>query len=143
MLTHDRSTCVWFAIRAFGYVTGLSYKLVLVFIGSGSTMQIQINDAGSTATVTMVGRLDISGAEVVALPLATLSGSKNGLFIDMAGVTFVASIGLRHLVAAAKAVGRRGGRLVLLNPNAAVAEVITTSGLTDLLLIERDGASQS
>lgn len=106
-------------------------------------MQIQISDAGSTATVTMVGRLDISGAEAVALPLATLSGSKSGLIIDMAGVTFVASIGLRHLVAAAKAVGRRGGRLVLLNPNAAVAEVITTSGLADLLLIERDGAPQS
>ncbi len=105
-------------------------------------MQIQINDAGSTATMTMVGRLDISGAEVVALPLATLSGSKSGLFIDMAGVTFVASIGLRYLVAAAKAVGRRGGRLVLLNPNTAVAEVITTSGLTDLLRIERDGAPQ-
>jgi hypothetical protein len=33
-------------------------------------MQIQINDAGSTATVVMVGRLDIPGAEVAALPLA-------------------------------------------------------------------------
>jgi anti-anti-sigma factor len=106
-------------------------------------MQIQIHDAGSTATVVMVGRLDISGADVVALPLATLAGSKSDLFVDMAGVTFVASIGLRHLVSAAKAVARRGGRLVLLNPNEAVAEVITTSGLTDLLLIERDGASQS
>jgi anti-anti-sigma factor len=105
-------------------------------------MQIAIDDAGSTATVTMVGRLDISGAEAIALPLATLSGSKSGLFIDMAGVTFIASIGLRHLVAAAKAVGRRGGRVVLRNPNAAVAEVITTSGLSDLLFIERDGSSQ-
>ncbi len=104
-------------------------------------MQIAIDDAGSTATVTMVGRLDIAGADVVALPLATLAGSKSGLFIDMAGVTFVASIGLRHLVSAAKAVARKGGRLVVRNPNAAVAEVITTSGLTDLLLIERDGAS--
>jgi anti-anti-sigma factor len=103
-------------------------------------MQIAINDAGSTATVTMVGRLDIAGAEAVALPLATLSGSKSGLTIDMAGVTFIASIGLRHLVSAAKAVGRRGGRLVLLNPNAAVAEVITTSGLAGLLMIERDPA---
>jgi stage II sporulation protein AA (anti-sigma F factor antagonist) len=55
----------------------------------------------------------------------------------MAGVTFVASIGLRHLVSAAKAVGRRGGRLVVLNPNTAVAEVITTSGLGELLPIER------
>jgi anti-anti-sigma factor len=100
-------------------------------------MQIAIDDAGSTATVTMVGRLDILGAEAIALPLATLSGSKTGLLIDMAGVTFIASIGLRHLVAAAKAVGRRGGRLVLRNPNAAVAEVITTSGLSDLLQIER------
>jgi anti-anti-sigma factor len=106
-------------------------------------MQIDINDAGSTAKVTMVGRLDMAGAEAVALPLATLSGSKSELLVDMAGVTFIASIGLRHLVSAAKAVRRRGGRLVLLNPNAAVAEVVTTSGLADLLLIERDGAPRS
>jgi anti-anti-sigma factor len=106
-------------------------------------MEIAVKDAGSTATVTMVGRLDIAGAEAVALPLATLAGSKDGLFIDMTGVTYIASIGLRHLVSAAKAVGRRGGRLVLFNPSAAVAEIITTSGLTDLLFIERDGASQS
>jgi anti-anti-sigma factor len=104
-------------------------------------MQIAIDDAGSTATITMVGRLDIAGAEVVALPLATLAGSKSGLFIDMADVTFVASIGLRHLVSAAKALARKGGRLVVRNPNAAVAEVITTSGLTDMLLIERGGVS--
>ncbi|HEY1313618.1 MAG TPA: STAS domain-containing protein [Steroidobacteraceae bacterium] len=106
-------------------------------------MQIDINDAGSTAIVTLVGRLDISGADVVALPLATLSGSKNNLVIDMAGVTFVASIGLRHLVQAAKAVGRKGGRLVLLNPNTAVAEVVTTSGLAELLNIEHGSAPQS
>ncbi len=106
-------------------------------------MQIAINDEGSAATVTMVGRLDIAGAEVVALPLATLSGSKSALFVDMSGVSFVASIGLRHLVAAAKAMGRRGGRLVLVNPNTAVTEVITTSGLADLLQIERGGASRN
>jgi anti-anti-sigma factor len=105
-------------------------------------MQIAIDDAGSTATVKLNGRLDISGAEAVALPLATLSGSKSGLIVDMADVTFIASIGLRHLVSAAKAIGRRGGRLVLLNPSKAVAEVITTSGLDNLLSIERDGASQ-
>jgi anti-sigma B factor antagonist len=93
--------------------------------------------------VKLVGRLDITGAETVAIPLATLSGSKSGLFIDMSGVTFVASIGLRHLVSAAKAVGRRGGRMVLLNPNAAVVEVITTSGLTDLLHIENGGGTPS
>jgi anti-anti-sigma factor len=108
----------------------------------GALMQIAIDDAGSTATVKLNGRLDISGAEAVALPLAALSGSKSGLIVDMADVTFIASIGLRHLVSAAKAIGRRGGRLVLLNPSTAVAEVIITSGLDNLLSIERDGASQ-
>lgn len=106
-------------------------------------MQIAIDDAGSTATIRLTGRLDIAGADVAALPLAALSGSKSGLVIDMAGVTFVASIGLRHLVSAAKAVGRKGGRLVLLNPNAAVAEVVTTSGLTELLQIQHDGGAPS
>jgi anti-anti-sigma factor len=109
----------------------------------GADMQFTINDAGSTATLTMVGRLDIPGAEVIALPLATLAGSKKGLFIDMAGVTFIASIGLRHLVLAAKAIGRRSGRVVLLNPNGAVAETIAAAGLADLLSIERGDTSQS
>jgi anti-anti-sigma factor len=103
-------------------------------------MEIAIKDVGSTATITLTGRLDISGAENVALPLATLSGNKNEMLIDMTGVTFIASIGLRHLVSAAKAIRRRGGRLVLLNPAAQVAEVITTSGLTDLLPIEHGTA---
>jgi anti-anti-sigma factor len=106
-------------------------------------MQIAVNDAGSTATITLTGRLDIVGADAIALPLATLSNSKSNIVVDMTAVTFIASIGLRHLVSAAKAVARRGGRVVLLNPSAAVAEVVTTSGLADLLHIERGDAPQS
>jgi anti-anti-sigma factor len=98
-------------------------------------MQIVIEDAGTTTTVVLTGRLDISGADVVALPLATLSGSKDSLVIDMAGVTFLASMGLRHLVSASKAVRRRNGSLVVLNPSASVVEVIEASHLTDLLPI--------
>jgi anti-sigma B factor antagonist len=97
-------------------------------------MQIVTSEQGATtATVALTGRLDIAGAEAVALPLATLAGAKHGLIVDMSGVSFIASIGLRHLVSAAKALSRRGGRLVLLNPNDLVTEVLTTSGLTDLL----------
>ena len=97
-------------------------------------------DLGATARVALKGRLDIVGAEVIALPLATLAGSKQGLILDMSGVSFIASIAIRHLVQAAKALSRRGGRLVLLNPSEMVAEVLTTSGLTDLLPIVRSDA---
>jgi anti-anti-sigma factor len=100
-------------------------------------MQVAINDAGSVATVKLTGKLDIAGAEVVAMPLATLSGAKSGLVIDLSEVTFLASIGIRHLISAAKALGRRGGRLILLNPNDMVTDVLTTSGVSDFLHIAR------
>ena len=94
-------------------------------------------DQGATARVALTGRLDILGAEEIALPLATLAGAKQGLIVDMSGVSFIASIGLRHLVSAAKALSRRKGLLVLLNPNDMVAEVLTESGLNNLLPIVR------
>jgi anti-sigma B factor antagonist len=97
-------------------------------------------DRGTTARVALTGRLDIVGAEKIALPLATLAGAKQGLIVDMSGVSFIASIGIRHLVSAAKALSRRKGLLVLLNPTEMVAEVLTSSGLTNLLPIMRSDA---
>jgi anti-sigma B factor antagonist len=100
-------------------------------------MQVTIDDLGTTARVVLSGRLDIAGADKVALPLATVSGTKSEILIDMSGVTFIASIGLRHLVSAAKAVGRRGGSLKLINPNPVVVEVVTAAGLAQMLPIEQ------
>jgi anti-sigma B factor antagonist len=98
-------------------------------------MQIKVNDAGSAATVALVGRLDIPGAEAVAPTLARLAGSKNELIIDMSSVTYIASIGLRQLATAANMIRRRGGRLILLNPTSAIAEVIRVTGLMEYLPI--------
>jgi anti-sigma B factor antagonist len=89
--------------------------------------------SGSTARIALTGRLDIQGAEVVSMPLATLSGAKQNVVIDMSGVSFIASIGIRHLVSASKALMRRGGKLVLLNASAPVYEVLQTAGITDLI----------
>ena len=99
-------------------------------------MQIIItDDSGPTARVGLVGKLDIAGAEEIALPLATLAGAKQGGVIDMSGVTFIASIGIRHLVTATKALNRRGGKLVLVSPSELVRDVLETSGVTDLMPI--------
>lgn len=101
-------------------------------------MQIATSeDQGPISRVALQGRMDIMGAESIALPLATLAGAKQNLIIDMSGVTFLASIGIRHLVSAAKTLTRRGGRLVLLNATDMVTEVLTTSGLATLLPMVR------
>lgn len=106
-------------------------------------MQFTISDeAGSTAKIALTGKLDIAGAEVVALPLATLAGGKKGVVVDLSGVTFLASIGIRHLVSATKTLARKGGKLVLVNPTAAVEEVLVTSGVTDIMpIVDTDGAA--
>jgi len=96
-------------------------------------MEVSIADEGSTARVALVGRLDIKGAEAVDLPLATLSGAKRNILVDMSQVSFLASIGIRHLVAATKALARRGGQLILVAPQDVVREVITTAGLASII----------
>jgi stage II sporulation protein AA (anti-sigma F factor antagonist) len=97
-------------------------------------MQISIDEeGGSTARVSLVGRLDIKGAEVIAMPLATLSGQKQNILLDMSGVSFLASIGIRYLVTATKSLTRRGGKLILVSPTEIVAEVLTTAGIADII----------
>lgn len=97
-------------------------------------MQITVTDLdAATKRVMLIGKLDIAGAEVIALPLAAAAGTRGNIIVDMTGVDFIASIGIRHLVMAAKAVARGGGKLVLLGPTPLVAEVLIASGLEQLL----------
>lgn len=101
-------------------------------------MEVTISDFGGVAKkVALVGKLDIAGAEAVGLPLAAIAGTKTNIVVDMVGVDFIASIGIRYLVMAAKAVARGAGRLVLLDPNPLVTDVLVTSGLEDILPIVR------
>ena len=79
---------------------------------------------------------------MIALPPATLAGGKKGVVVDLSEVTFLASIGIRHLVSATKALARKGGKLVLVNPTDAVKEVLVTSGVTDLMpIVATDSAA--
>ena len=104
-------------------------------------MKITISEFGDIGTrVTLVGKLDIAGAGTVELPLATLAGTRRNLVVDMAGVDFIASIGIRHLVTAAKAVALGSARLVLLDPSPIVTDVVVTAGLDDFLPIVRSEA---
>jgi anti-sigma B factor antagonist len=73
------------------------------------------------------------------LPVPTaVAGSHKGVVVDLAGVTFLASIGIRTLLLGAKAVQRRGGCLILLNPVDEVQHVLEVMGMTDLMPIFRD-----
>jgi stage II sporulation protein AA (anti-sigma F factor antagonist) len=101
-------------------------------------MKITITEFGDLGTrVALVGKVDIAGAGELDLPLATVAGARRHIVIDMAGVDFISSLGIRHLVTAAKTVGRSGKILCLLNPVPMVLDLLRTVGLHDYLRIVR------
>jgi anti-sigma B factor antagonist len=97
-------------------------------------MEITVSDFDDFGKrVTLVGRLDIFGAEKIEAPLTELANSGTNIVIDMSGVDFLASNSIRPLVVAAKAVARHSRTLVLLYPRPLVMMVLIQSGLHNLL----------
>jgi anti-anti-sigma factor len=97
-------------------------------------MDITISDFDDVGKlITLVGRLDIFGAEKIEAPLTELANSGTNIVIDMSGVDFLASNSIRHLVIAAKAVARHSRTLVLLYPRPLVMMVLIQAGLHNLL----------
>ena len=84
------------------------------------------------------GRLDIEGAAMVDLPMNVIAGSKKAVLIDLQQVSFLGSMGLRALVAPARAIKSRGGKVVLFGPNELVEKVLKTSGMETLIPIHHN-----
>ena len=57
--------------------------------------------------------------------------------VDMSAVSFLASIGIRTLLMTAKAVSGRGGKMVILNPDDNVTNVLQMAGIDTLIPICR------
>ena len=102
-------------------------------------MRMQTEDIGGGVTkASLDGRLDIAGAQAIDLPFNVLVGQKRAIVVDLSGVDFIASMGLRTLIMGAKTVASKGGRIVLLSPSADVRKVLEDSGTTAILKIHID-----
>jgi anti-anti-sigma factor len=101
-------------------------------------MEVAISDFGDLGKrIMLVGRLDILGAAKIVEPLANIADSYS-LVIDMSGVDFMSSTGIHHLLVAAKTVASNSRKLVLLNPQPLVENVLTMAGLQTILPIVHD-----
>jgi anti-anti-sigma factor len=94
--------------------------------------------APGVVRVILDGRFDINGANVIDLPFSAIAGAHKGVIVDLANVSFLASIGIRTLLLGAKVVQRRGGCFVLLNPVDDVERALEVTGVTGLMPIYRD-----
>jgi anti-sigma B factor antagonist len=104
-------------------------------------MPIEIQELdGNVARVVLSGRIDIAGAHAIDMPMSIVAGTRRAVVIDLSAVEFMASMGLRTIVVSAKAIMNKRGKVVLLSPQPQVEEVITVSGIDDLIPICRDEA---
>jgi anti-anti-sigma factor len=105
-------------------------------------MPITIQDVdGNVTKIVLSGRIDLTGALEIDMPMSVVAGSRRAVVVDLSTVEFMASLGLRSIVVSAKSIISKGGKIVLLAPQPAVEEVITTSGIDDLIPIYHDEAA--
>ena len=84
--------------------------------------------------VKLSGRLDTGGVDAVEAEfVAATAASAKSAVVDMSEVDFMASMGIRMLVAAAKTLAGKGAKLVLLNPHEFVDETMKNADLYMLI----------
>lgn len=95
---------------------------------------------GDILKVTLDGSLDIAGAGDIDMPFSIIAGKRDKVMVDFKNVSFLASIGIRILVKAAKAMGNRGGKMVVINPNEDARKVLKSTGVDTMIPIVEDEA---
>jgi anti-anti-sigma factor len=96
---------------------------------------------GDIIKVKLSGSLDIAGAGQIDQPFAAITAKNNRVIVDFSKVSFLASIGIRILVKAARAIGSRGGRLVVYNLNPDARKVLRSTGIDAIIPTMSDEAS--
>lgn len=108
-------------------------------------MSITFEDSKeSLRRIRLEGRLDIAGIDAISPTFATLCESTGRMVVvDLSRVTFLVSFGIRELITNAKAVQRRGGRMVIfVGDNKAVFKTLETTGI-DMLIPTFTDAEQA
>lgn len=97
-------------------------------------MHISFDTLPSGATVIpLKGRMDVAGAGAIDVRFAAVTAANRAVIVDMAEVEYIASMGLRTLIMAAKSAASKRGRMVIARPSEMVATVIATAGVESLL----------
>lgn len=98
-------------------------------------MEISHTPAAGHTRVVATGRLDGTWSDHLAKALEELvRGGHDQLVLDMSGIVFVSSLGLRCLLTAYKRLKAVGGSFSVEQPTAAVREVLEMAGMAGMLL---------
>ena len=101
-------------------------------------MEIAHERDGEVVVVRLSGRLDSSTARPAedGIAAATAGIDTPRIVIDLSGLSYISSAGLRVLLVTNKKVKQAGGRMALCGAAAAVREVFSISGFDTILSLQ-------
>ena len=97
-------------------------------------MTMEIKKNADVAVIEIAGRLDTTTAPVLEKAIGEDIGEAKNLVLDMKGVQYISSAGLRVLLGAQKKMQKIGSMKVV-NLCEAVMEVFEMTGFADILVI--------
>ena len=98
-------------------------------------MTMEIRKNAETAVIEVFGRLDTTSAPALEKAINEDIGDAKNLVLDLKGVQYISSAGLRVLLGAQKKMLKIGSMKVT-NVCEAVMEVLEMTGFADILVIE-------
>jgi anti-sigma B factor antagonist len=84
---------------------------------------------GGAILIALRGRLDLQGVSAIEPKVTAAAGSRSALVVDLSGVTYIASMGMRMLLLLGKTVAARRGKMALLAPSDDLTTVLRTAGV--------------
>jgi len=104
-------------------------------------MEMTLSELDNKAVrIALHGRLDTPGVDTIETRFAAAAARKNAL-IDLSDVTFLASMGIRMLLSAARALKLSGHKLILFGAPSLVGETLEHAGLSQIVPIAPDEAT--
>lgn len=99
-------------------------------------MKIEKTSLGpGVVLVALAGRLDMAGATSVEPDFKAACDGATALLVDLSRTSFMASIGIRLLLAGAKGLRKRGGTMALCACDPQVERVLRATGVDNLIAI--------
>ena len=98
-------------------------------------MTMEIKKNAEATVIEVVGRLDTTSAPALEKAINEDIGDAKNLVLDLKGVQYISSAGLRVLLGAQKKM-RKIGSMKVTNVCEAVMEVLEMTGFADILVIE-------
>ena len=100
-----------------------------------SLVDIQVEDLKRVELVKISGRIDSSNAAEFDRVLKEVVSRKHNVVLEMSGVDYISSAGLRAMVALLRECKKHKGDVILASPSERVVEVLALAGLDSLFQI--------